>query len=183
MGTSHMKHEMVRIGLVRHVTVDTLTRNLRIINDCRLLESSQLALKYSHMAIHLVAWSNTAVGQSPLIQRIVAHRYLEVLVLCPLTSLQHANGISQLTAFVLRQQLMPLIDVEVSPLALNMHGATLATLHIHVDSLRILVLHTEIQGSYPNGNGNPDIVRIQLGQLVGLLGILHLSGTTGKHRS
>ena len=120
MLASHMEDEFRRIGLMSRVAVDTHTWHLRILDDGILVERRQVALIESHLAEHLIAWSNTAIGQSPLIQWITADIDGKVFVLQPLAILAFTDGKNELSSFVLCRQLVPLIHIEIGEIALGM---------------------------------------------------------------
>ena len=103
MGTTDMEHEMAGVCTVRHMAVKTLSRHLRIIKDGCLVKIRQVTLIESHMTIDLIARSNTAVCDAPLIQGIGTDKDLKVLVLQPSSVLADTDSNGQLTTFVLFQ--------------------------------------------------------------------------------
>ena len=120
MLASHMEDEFRRISLMSRVAVDTHAWHLRILDDGILVERRQIALIESHLAEHLIAWSDTAIRQSPLIQRIDADIDGKVFILQPLTILPFTDGKDELSSFVLCRQLVPLIHVEIGEITLGM---------------------------------------------------------------
>ena len=76
------------------------------------------------MTEHLIAWSDAAIGQSPLIKSIGANSYTEILILLPLSVFLDTDGKDELSAFVLLRQGVPLVDIEIGKVALRMNLTT-----------------------------------------------------------
>ena len=125
MISADMKRHTIGIGAVGHVAVHTLTQQLGVLDNSRLLKVRQVTLKDSHMAVHLISRSNTAIGKSPLGQVVFADIHLEVFILEPLAILLHADSKGQFAALVGSRQVVPLFNIKTSPVAVGMQFAAL----------------------------------------------------------
>ena len=121
------------------MTIDAHARHLCILDDGRLIEGREVPLIQSHVTEHLVAWGDTAIGQSPLVKGIRTDAYGEVLVLLPLAVLPDTDGEGQLSALILLRQGMPVVDIKVGIVALCMQFTSLAAFDHHIHQVDILI--------------------------------------------
>ena len=132
-----------------------------IVDDGRLLEVGKVALIDAHVAEHLVARGDAAIGESPLFQVVLADVHLEVFILRPLAALFHTDGKGEVTALVGSCQRMPLINIETCPSIVDMQLASLGTFHYHIDGFHLIVAaDIEIHRGYAVRNRHADIIRI-----------------------
>ena len=172
MVATHMKDKLRGVGLMGRMAVDTHAWHLSILYDRILIEGREVALIEAHLTECLIAWSNTAVGQSPLIEGIRTDADRKVLVLLPLAVLQDTDGKGELSALVLLSQLVPIVYIKVSLIALNMHLTALRAAHHHIHAVDISLHTVKVQWSDLCRNRHPDIVRIDRRQLTYLYRVL-----------
>ena len=103
MITAHMKNILVRIRTIRRMTIQTLIRCARILEEFRFFKVTQVSLIKTHLTVHLIAGRYATIGDAPLFQRIFTHIDLEVAILRPLTVFFSTDGKNELSALVLRQ--------------------------------------------------------------------------------
>ena len=162
-----VEHHAVGVGAVGHVTVHALAQQLGVIDDGRLLEVGKVALIDAHVTEHLVARSDAAIGESPLLQIVLADVHFEVFVLRPLAVLFHTDGKGEFAALISCRQRVPLINIETCPGIVGMQLAALGTLHHHIHGFHLLVAaDIEIQGGNAVGNRHARIVGIDGRQLI-----------------
>ena len=118
------------------------------------------------------------IGQSPFIKSVWADTNGEILILFPLSVLSHADGKRQLSAFVLRRQLMPVIDVEIGIVTLCVQFTTFGALHHHIDAVDDIIGTIEIQRCNLCRYRHADIIRINPRQFINNYGILYLANTS-----
>ena len=148
------------------MAVDAHAWHLRVLDDGIFVEGGKIALIESHLAEHLIAWSDAAIGESPLVEGIGTDIDLEVLVLLPLPILLHADRERELSALVLKRQLVPVVDIEISDIALGMQFSALRAFHDHIDTVDAIVGTIEIQRCDLCRNRHAHIVRINIGQRI-----------------
>ena len=113
MIATHVKRELIWIGLIGRMAVETSSWSGSILQDRRFLKVGQIALIEPHLAIHLIPRRNAAIGQSPLVKGVRADIHLKVTVLSPLTAYFNAKREGELTAFVLCNEGMPVVYIKV----------------------------------------------------------------------
>ena len=172
MVTSDMEDKLRGIRLMRRMAVDTHARHLGILKNGVFIESREVALVESHMTVNLIAWSDTPIGEPPLIEGVRTDADGEVLVLCPPTIFPDANSKRQLSAFVLLRQLMPLVNVKVGIVTLDMQFSTFGAFHNHIHQLNTGLKAVEVQRGNLRRNRHPYIVGIDRWQLIYLRRIL-----------
>ena len=119
------------------------------------------------MTEHLVARSDAAIGEAPLLQVVLADIHLEVFVLCPLAALFHTDGKGEVATLVGSRQGVPLINIETCPGIVGMQQAALGALHHHIHGFHLLVAaDIKIQGGNAVGNRHTRIVGIDGRQLI-----------------
>ena len=178
MIATDVEDELLRIRLMGTMTVDAHAWHLGVLDDGKLVEVREVALVEAHLTEHLVAWGDTAIGQSPLVEGIRTDAYLKVLILAPLALAQHADSESQLSALVLSRQLVPVVDIEIGEVALHMQFSALAAFHHDIYCIDIVSHGIEVQGGDLCRYRHVDIVRIDLRQFVDNCRILHLTSTS-----
>ena len=176
MITTDVEDELLGIRLIRTVAVDAHAWHLGVLDDGILVEVGQVALVESHLAIDLIAWGDTAIGQSPFVEGVWTDINLEVLVLPPLAFLLDADGEGQLSPFVLGNKLVPVFDIEISEITLRMQFSALVAFDDYIDTADILLQTVEIQRRHLRRNGHADIVGIDGGELIHRNGVLHPLG-------
>ena len=130
------------------------------------------------MTEHLIARSDAAVGETPLVERIRTDADSEVLVLCPLSVFPDADRELQFTALVLCRQGVPIVDVEVGIVTLDMQLTTFGATHHNIYSIGFAIHSIEVQRGDLRRHRHTDIVRIDSRQLIDNRRILHLTSTT-----
>ena len=183
MITTDVEDELLGIRLVGCMAVDTHARHLGVLNDGILLEAGEVALVESHLAIDLIAWGDTAIGQSPFVEGVWTDINLEVLVLLPLALLLDADGKGQFSPFVLDNEFVPVFDIEISEITLCMQFSALVAFDDYIDTADILLRAVEIQRCHLRRDGHADIVGIDGGELIHRDRILYLLGTGSEHHT
>ena len=111
--------------MVGRVAIETAARQDVLRQYGRLFEAMDVALIDADVAAHLVAGLDTAIGQTIVAEGIAAHHHREVLVLRPLPVLLHADRKSECSTTVLQGQLVPVVHIKISPIAVGMQLAAL----------------------------------------------------------
>ena len=79
-----------------------------------------IALEDADVTTHFISRWNATVSQTVVIEGIATHRHLEFFVLRPLPVFLQAYRKGERSATVLCGQLVPVVHIEVSPLAVCM---------------------------------------------------------------
>ena len=166
--TTHLHRDTVGVRAVGSMTVETTARHDGLRQDGIFLEGVQFALIDADIASHLIAGLDTTIGQSPLIEPVLTDKDVKVFILSPFPVFLDADGQGDLSTLVLFCQLMPVVDVEVSPVTIDMYLSSLTALRDHIQAVNILVGKVEIQRCDIRRDRHPDIVRINLWQLLHL---------------
>ena len=164
---THVEDKLVGVGAVGGVAVEAGSGSLGVLNDGLFGEVGEVALVEPHVAVHLIARCDASVGEAPFVEGIGADCHGEVLILRPLSVSLHAGGERELRTAVLLQQRVPVVDVEVGPLAVGIQFATLAAAHGDVDDIGPVVARiAEVERCDAHGNGDAHVVGIDRGHLV-----------------
>ena len=161
-----MEHVLVRIGLIGGMAVDAHTVYLGIHQHGFLFKSGETALIESHLAVNLITGGNTAIGDAPFAEWIVADVDGEIAIGCPLPIFFGIHRYRELSALVLFQQLVPFVDVEVGKSTVGMEFTALDSFHGHIHCRHLVVGHGKVQGGDIGRDGDLGIVRIDFRQMV-----------------
>ena len=164
--TTHLHRDTVGVCAVGGMAVEATARHDGLRQDGIFLEGVQVALVDADVAAHLIAGLDTAIGQSPLVEPVLTDEDVKVLILSPFPVLLDADGEGHLAALVLFCQFVPVVDVEVRPVTIDMYLSTLAAFHDHIHAVNILIGKVEIQRRNVRRDRHPDIVWIDLRQLL-----------------
>ena len=164
--TTHLHRDTVGVRAVGCMAVEATAWHDRLRQDGIFLEGVQVALVDADVAAHLIAWLDAAIGQSPLVEPVLTDEDVKVLILSPFSVLLDADGQGDFSALILFCQFVPVVDVEVRPVTIDMYLSTLAAFHDHIHAVNILVGKVEIQRRNVRRDRHPDIVRIDLRQLL-----------------
>ena len=170
--TAHLQSDAVGVRAVRRMAVEAASRHDGLHQDGIFVESAEVALIDPDVTTHLIAGLDAPIGQSPLVETVVAHVNRKILILLPLAVLLHTDRHRQCAALILSRQLLPVVDIEISPRTVGMDFSALRASDGHIHSINILIGEVEVQRRDIRRNRHPDIVGIDLRLLINLSRIL-----------
>ena len=142
------------------MAIETSARQGGFCHDSRFIKGMDIALIDADVATHFVAGSDTAIGQTVIIQPIRTHHHLEILILLPLAILTGTDGKRDAATDVLLSKLMPVFHIEVSPFTTDMQFSALASFCHDIHHIYGITFDIEVHRSNISRNGHPNIVWI-----------------------
>ena len=113
MIASGMEHVLVWIRAIGCMAVQTAAIQFAVLDEYGLLEIGKVALEESHVTVYLVAGRDAAIGDAPFAEWLLTDVNGKVAIACPAAVFLSTDTDSQGSAFVLFQELVPVLYVEI----------------------------------------------------------------------
>ena len=122
--TAYLQGDAVGVVLPCRVAVHAASGHGHLGEEGELVERVDVALVDTDVAAHLIAGRYAAVGESVVVEGILAHLDVEIVVLHPLAVFFGAYRQYEVSALVLFGEPVPCVDVEVGIAAAGMQFTT-----------------------------------------------------------
>ena len=170
--SSHLQGDTVGVRAVGCMAVKATAWYDGLCQNSIFIEGVDVSLIDADVAPHLIAGLDATIGQAPVVESVFAHEDRKVLISRPLTVFLHADCHFKLSSLVLFCQLVPVVDIEISTVALSMKHSALAALNDHIHAVDRLISKVEVQWCDIGRYRHTDIIGIDRWQLLCLCRVL-----------